>query len=156
MFVKARTEKDVSMIVFPLVLQESALGVDFLHKRSFSITTYVIKLIVCVFQSGRKSPPLRAENLCAHQAPNACPRFRYGTDGYFGYPITPQSEVMETLMEERPWETTGMVILDDEQKGESASIQNQRDMLEHYVKARGWNIADVYVDDGYKIGRAHV
>ena len=38
---------------------------------------------------------------------------------------------------------------DDEQKGESASIQNQRDMLEHYVKARGWNIADVYVDDGY-------
>ena len=23
-----------------------------------------------------------------------------GCDGYFGYPITPQSEVMETLMEE--------------------------------------------------------
>ena len=38
---------------------------------------------------------------------------------------------------------------DDEQKGESASIQNQRDMLEHYVKAKGWNIFDVYVDDGY-------
>ncbi|EHL18234.1 hypothetical protein HMPREF9628_02119 [Peptoanaerobacter stomatis] len=38
---------------------------------------------------------------------------------------------------------------DDEQKGESASIQNQRDMLEHYVKVRGWNIVDVYVDDGY-------
>ena len=38
---------------------------------------------------------------------------------------------------------------DDEQKGESASIQNQRDMLEHYVKAKGWNIVDVYVDDGY-------
>lgn len=30
---------------------------------------------------------------------------RYGVDGYFGYPITPQSEVMETLMEEKPWET---------------------------------------------------
>ena len=28
---------------------------------------------------------------------------RYGVDGYFGYPITPQSEVMETLMEEKPW-----------------------------------------------------
>ena len=27
---------------------------------------------------------------------------RYGADGYFGYPITPQSEVMETLMEEKP------------------------------------------------------
>ena len=26
---------------------------------------------------------------------------RYGVDGYFGYPITPQSEVMETLMEEK-------------------------------------------------------
>jgi 2-oxoglutarate ferredoxin oxidoreductase subunit alpha len=36
---------------------------------------------------------------------------RYGVDGYFGYPITPQSEVMETLMAMRPWETTGMVVL---------------------------------------------
>ena len=36
---------------------------------------------------------------------------RCGADGYFGYPITPQSEVMETLMEEKPWETTGMVVL---------------------------------------------
>ena len=26
---------------------------------------------------------------------------RNGADGYFGYPITPQSEVMETLMKER-------------------------------------------------------
>ena len=39
---------------------------------------------------------------------------RYGADGYFGYPITPQSEVMETLMEEKPWETTGMVVLQAE------------------------------------------
>lgn len=39
---------------------------------------------------------------------------RYGCDGYFGYPITPQSEVMETLMEEMPWETTGMVVLQAE------------------------------------------
>ena len=39
---------------------------------------------------------------------------RYGADGYFGYPITPQSEVMETLMEEQPWETTGMVVLQAE------------------------------------------
>lgn len=31
---------------------------------------------------------------------------RYGADGYFGYPITPQSEIMETLMELKPWETT--------------------------------------------------
>ena len=35
---------------------------------------------------------------------------RYGVDGYFGYPITPQSEVLETLEEEMPWETTGMVV----------------------------------------------
>jgi 2-oxoglutarate ferredoxin oxidoreductase subunit alpha len=39
---------------------------------------------------------------------------RYGTDGYFGYPITPQSEIMETLMAEMPWETTGMVVLQAE------------------------------------------
>jgi 2-oxoglutarate ferredoxin oxidoreductase subunit alpha len=39
---------------------------------------------------------------------------RYGTDGYFGYPITPQSEIMETLMAERPWESTGMVVLQAE------------------------------------------
>lgn len=39
---------------------------------------------------------------------------RCGADGYFGYPITPQSEVLETLAELRPWETTGMVILQAE------------------------------------------
>ena len=36
---------------------------------------------------------------------------RYGVDGYFGYPITPQSEVLETLEALRPWETTGMTVL---------------------------------------------
>ena len=35
---------------------------------------------------------------------------------------------------------------DDEQKGESASIQNQRELLENYVKSRGWSIYDVYID----------
>ena len=39
---------------------------------------------------------------------------RYGTDGYFGYPITPQSEVLETLMEEAPWDTTGMIVMQAE------------------------------------------
>ena len=39
---------------------------------------------------------------------------RYGVDGYFGYPITPQSEVLETLMAEMPWKTTGMVVLQAE------------------------------------------
>lgn len=45
---------------------------------------------------------------------------RAGCDGYFGYPITPQSEIMETLMEMKPWETTGMVVLQAE--SETASI----------------------------------
>lgn len=45
---------------------------------------------------------------------------RCGVDGYFGYPITPQSEVMETLMIQKPWETTGMVVLQAE--SEIASI----------------------------------
>ncbi len=39
---------------------------------------------------------------------------RYGFDGYFGYPITPQSEILETLEAEMPWETTGMVVLQAE------------------------------------------
>jgi 2-oxoglutarate ferredoxin oxidoreductase subunit alpha len=39
---------------------------------------------------------------------------RYGVDGYFGYPITPQSEVLETLAEMKPWETTGMVVVQAE------------------------------------------
>ena len=30
---------------------------------------------------------------------------RCGADGYFGYPITPQSEVLETLAALKPWET---------------------------------------------------
>ena len=38
---------------------------------------------------------------------------RCGADGYFGYPITPQSEVMETLMDEASWTTTGMVVLQE-------------------------------------------
>ncbi|MDE5799744.1 MAG: 3-methyl-2-oxobutanoate dehydrogenase subunit VorB [Paramuribaculum sp.] len=45
---------------------------------------------------------------------------RYGCDGYFGYPITPQSEVLETLEALMPWETTGMVVLQAE--SEVASI----------------------------------
>ncbi|MCF8222008.1 MAG: 3-methyl-2-oxobutanoate dehydrogenase subunit VorB [Bacteroidales bacterium] len=39
---------------------------------------------------------------------------RAGTDGYFGYPITPQSEVLEYLMAEKPHERTGMVVLQAE------------------------------------------
>lgn len=39
---------------------------------------------------------------------------RTGVDAYFGYPITPQSEVLETLAELKPWETSGMVVLQAE------------------------------------------
>ena len=45
---------------------------------------------------------------------------RCGCDGYFGYPITPQSEILETLALVKPWETTGMVVLQAE--SEVASI----------------------------------
>ena len=57
---------------------------------------------------------LKGNEAIAHAAINC------GADGYFGYPITPQSEVMETLMKEKPWETTGMVVLQAE--SETASI----------------------------------
>ena len=45
-----------------------------------------------------------------------------GCDGYFGYPITPQSEVMETLMKVQPWETTGMVVLQAESETSSINM----------------------------------
>ena len=45
---------------------------------------------------------------------------RCGTDAFFGYPITPQSEIIETLALLKPWETTGMVVLQAE--SEVASI----------------------------------
>jgi 2-oxoglutarate ferredoxin oxidoreductase subunit alpha len=39
---------------------------------------------------------------------------RAGVDGYFGYPITPQTEIIEYLMDANPAETTGMVVLQAE------------------------------------------
>lgn len=39
---------------------------------------------------------------------------RAGADAYFGYPITPQSEILEYLMAERPEERTGMIVLQAE------------------------------------------
>lgn len=47
---------------------------------------------------------------------------RAGVDGYFGYPITPQSEVMETLMLRKPWEETGMVVLQAESEVSSINM----------------------------------
>jgi 2-oxoglutarate ferredoxin oxidoreductase subunit alpha len=39
---------------------------------------------------------------------------RCGCDGYFGYPITPQSEILETLSEMNPEKDTGMIVLQAE------------------------------------------
>ena len=39
---------------------------------------------------------------------------RAGVDGYFGYPITPQSEIIEYLMEANHTEKNGMVVLQAE------------------------------------------
>ena len=39
---------------------------------------------------------------------------RAGADAYFGYPITPQSEVIEYLMREEPHNRTGMLVLQAE------------------------------------------
>ena len=38
---------------------------------------------------------------------------------------------------------------DDDLQGESASIANQRDMLEKYCERQGWEVVSVYQDDGY-------
>lgn len=45
---------------------------------------------------------------------------RCGVDAFFGYPITPQTEIIETLSQLKPWETTGMVVVQAE--SEVASI----------------------------------
>lgn len=37
---------------------------------------------------------------------------------------------------------------DDERTGESVSIENQREMLSRYVWEQGWNLYDIYCDDG--------
>ncbi|NCP21729.1 MAG: 3-methyl-2-oxobutanoate dehydrogenase subunit VorB [Flavobacteriales bacterium CG_4_9_14_0_2_um_filter_35_242] len=39
---------------------------------------------------------------------------RAGADAYFGYPITPQTEVIEYLMEQQPEKRTGMIVLQAE------------------------------------------
>ena len=38
---------------------------------------------------------------------------------------------------------------DDERSGESVSIENQKLLLQQYVRSQGWNEIDVYIDDGY-------
>ena len=57
---------------------------------------------------------LKGNEAIAHAA------IRCGADAFFGYPITPQSEIIESLAELKPWETTGMVVLQAE--SEVASI----------------------------------
>ncbi|MFI3281303.1 MAG: 3-methyl-2-oxobutanoate dehydrogenase subunit VorB [Rikenellaceae bacterium] len=59
---------------------------------------------------------MKGNEVIAHAA------IRYGCDAYFGYPITPQSEIMETLMELRPWESTGMVVLQAESEISSVNM----------------------------------
>ncbi len=51
---------------------------------------------------------MKGNEVLAHAA------IRCGCDAYFGYPITPQSEVLETLTALHPWDTTGMVVLQAE------------------------------------------
>ncbi len=57
---------------------------------------------------------LKGNEAIAHAA------IRCGVDGFFGYPITPQSEIIETLAMLKPWETTGMAVVQAE--SETASI----------------------------------
>ncbi|MBQ9346800.1 MAG: recombinase family protein, partial [Oscillibacter sp.] len=38
---------------------------------------------------------------------------------------------------------------DDERDGESVSIENQKLLLQQYVRDRGWTLTDTYIDDGY-------
>ena len=75
---------------------------------------------------------MKGNEVIAHAA------IRYGCDGYFGYPITPQSEVMETLMELKPWETTGMVVLQAESEISSINMVYGGASTGKRVMARAW------------------
>ncbi len=65
-------------------------------------------------ESTREVTLMKGNEAIAHAA------IRCGADAFFGYPITPQTEIIETLAKEKPWETTGMVVLQAE--SELASI----------------------------------
>lgn len=41
---------------------------------------------------------------------------------------------------------------DDERDGESVSIENQKLLLQRYVRERGWNEVDTYVDERIILG----
>ena len=41
---------------------------------------------------------------------------------------------------------------DDERDGESVSIENQKLLLQNYVRQRGWNEIDTYIDAPVIIG----
>ena len=41
---------------------------------------------------------------------------------------------------------------DDERDGESVSIENQKLLLQRYVREQGWNEIDTYIDGPVKIG----
>ena len=47
---------------------------------------------------------------------------RCGADAFFGYPITPQTEIIETLSLLKPWETTGMVVVQAESEVASINV----------------------------------
>ena len=98
---------------------------------------------------------------------------RCGCDGYFGYPITPQTEVIETLSELKPWETTGMVVLQAESEVASINIlyggggSGKRVMTsssspgvslmqEGISYMAGAEVPGLIVDVQREIGRAHV
>ncbi len=82
---------------------------DVLHALSFALTHALVFIDVRNKTMAEKEIKLMKGNeAIAHAA------IRCGADGYFGYPITPQSEIIETLAKLKPWETTGMVVLQAE------------------------------------------
>lgn len=44
---------------------------------------------------------------------------------------------------------------DDGNLGDSGSIQNQREFLTEYVIKNGWNLVNIYIDDGYSGVNCH-
>ena len=73
-----------------------------------------VRMDVLLFIERKSQYKMEAVSLLKGNEAIAHAAIRCGADGYFGYPITPQSEILETLEAEKPWETTGMVVLQAE------------------------------------------
>ena len=85
-----------------------------IHKNIIKVKKYIEKNNLSKIIFSKRNIIMKELRLMKGNEAIAEAAIRAGVDGYFGYPITPQSEVLEYLMAEKPEERTGMVVLQAE------------------------------------------